>query len=163
MSVNIRSSPSMPMRMPGSYRLSVIRIACRHAVIEIRFFIDWLHCSAIGKIIASSACSTKLADLHDYVVLFCGCDRVAGRPVRSGQPYLVGERGPEVFLPTASGNSVPRLTAPGIGPPMIPSHAVTARDRRCRCRRSQTVCPGMAGWFLQPRRCWFPRSSDRSN
>ena len=31
----------------------------------------------------------------------------AGGPVRAGQPYLVGERGPELFLPTASGRIVP--------------------------------------------------------
>jgi phage-related minor tail protein len=29
--------------------------------------------------------------------------RAAGGPVSSGQPYLVGERGPELFVPTASG------------------------------------------------------------
>ena len=46
----------------GSYPLSVIRIACRQAVIDTRFFIDSLRCSAIPKIIASPACSAKLAD-----------------------------------------------------------------------------------------------------
>lgn len=37
----------------------------------------------------------------------------AGGPVMAGQPYLVGERGPELFLPTASGRIVPnhRLSA----------------------------------------------------
>ena len=37
----------------------------------------------------------------------------AGGPVRAGQPYLVGERGPELFLPTAAGQIIPnhRLSA----------------------------------------------------
>jgi hypothetical protein len=33
--------------------------------------------------------------------------RAAGGPVSSGQPYLVGEQGPELFVPTASGGIVP--------------------------------------------------------
>lgn len=33
--------------------------------------------------------------------------RAAGGPVTSGQPYLVGERGPELFVPSASGGIVP--------------------------------------------------------
>jgi hypothetical protein len=32
--------------------------------------------------------------------------RAAGGPVTAGQPYIVGERGPEVFLPTSSGTIV---------------------------------------------------------
>ncbi len=33
--------------------------------------------------------------------------RAAGGPVTSGQPYLVGERGPELFVPSTSGGIVP--------------------------------------------------------
>jgi len=33
--------------------------------------------------------------------------RANGGPVRSGRPYLVGERGPELFVPGAQGNIVP--------------------------------------------------------
>ena len=33
--------------------------------------------------------------------------RASGGPVRSGSPYLVGERGPELFVPGASGSIVP--------------------------------------------------------
>jgi phage-related minor tail protein len=33
--------------------------------------------------------------------------RAAGGPVTAGQPYIVGEQGPEVFLPTSSGTIVP--------------------------------------------------------
>jgi hypothetical protein len=33
--------------------------------------------------------------------------RATGGPVAPGRPYLVGERGPEVFLPTSAGQIVP--------------------------------------------------------
>jgi hypothetical protein len=33
--------------------------------------------------------------------------RAAGGPVSSGQPYMVGERGPELFVPNANGGIVP--------------------------------------------------------
>ncbi len=33
--------------------------------------------------------------------------RVTGGNVASGTPYLVGERGPELFVPAGSGNVVP--------------------------------------------------------
>jgi lambda family phage tail tape measure protein len=43
--------------------------------------------------------------------------RAAGGPVTAGQPYIVGEQGPEVFLPTSSGTIIPnnRLGSNGGG------------------------------------------------
>ena len=40
--------------------------------------------------------------------------RASGGPVSSGQPYMVGERGPEVFVPTGSGKIIPNGGAGGI-------------------------------------------------
>jgi phage-related minor tail protein len=37
--------------------------------------------------------------------------RAAGGPVEAGQPYMVGERGPELFVPRASGRIVPNNIA----------------------------------------------------
>jgi hypothetical protein len=37
--------------------------------------------------------------------------RAAGGPVEAGQPYMVGERGPELFVPRASGRIVPNNVA----------------------------------------------------
>lgn len=37
--------------------------------------------------------------------------RATGGPVGPGRAYLVGERGPEVFVPTASGSIAPNATA----------------------------------------------------
>jgi len=39
--------------------------------------------------------------------------RATGGPVTGGQAYLVGERGPEVFVPTASGRIETGQSAPG--------------------------------------------------
>jgi len=37
----------------------------------------------------------------------------AGGPVRAGSPYIVGERGPELFVPNSSGTIVPGATSTG--------------------------------------------------
>lgn len=42
--------------------------------------------------------------------------RAAGGPVTSGQPYIVGERGPELFTPSSSGSIVAAGTAAGMRP-----------------------------------------------
>jgi hypothetical protein len=46
---------------------------------------------------------TKAAGIGDTPVL----GKAAGGPVSGGTPYIVGERGPELFVPQASGNIVP--------------------------------------------------------
>lgn len=38
--------------------------------------------------------------------------RAAGGPVSAGQPYVVGERGPELFLPSVSGTIIPNGVRP---------------------------------------------------
>jgi len=39
--------------------------------------------------------------------------RAEGGPVKRGVPYLVGERGPEMFTPNSNGNIVPNNKLPG--------------------------------------------------
>lgn len=41
--------------------------------------------------------------------------RVGGGPVSAGRPYLVGERGPEWFLPGRSGGIIPNMAMAGAG------------------------------------------------
>lgn len=41
--------------------------------------------------------------------------RASGGPVKSGDPYVVGERGPELFVPSASGAIVPNERLAGLG------------------------------------------------
>lgn len=46
---------------------------------------------------------------------FFGGKRAAGGPVSGGTPYMVGERGPELFVPNTSGNIVPNNKLGGGG------------------------------------------------
>ncbi len=49
----------------------------------------------------------------DFGGLFKGLFREKGGPVKAGQPYIVGEKRPELFLPNQSGRIVPQVpTAP---------------------------------------------------
>jgi hypothetical protein len=41
--------------------------------------------------------------------------RATGGPVRKGQPYIVGEKRPELFIPEANGRIMPRVPASGGG------------------------------------------------
>ena len=65
----------------------------------------------------------------------------SGGPARAGRPYMVGERGPELFVPSESGSVLPNgLTAEAIGeavaralhrvPLSIPQNAVTDSQLR---------------------------------
>jgi hypothetical protein len=61
-----------------------------------------------------------------------GGGRAAGGPVAAGVPYLVGERGPELFVPRGSGTIVPNSRGGGSGgypggPVLILTDAATAR------------------------------------
>lgn len=52
--------------------------------------------------------------------------RAIGGPVSAGMPYMVGERGPELFMPTANGNIVPNHALGG-GITFAPSYNIDAR------------------------------------
>lgn len=49
-----------------------------------------------------------------FASLFGG-PKALGGPVQGGKPYLVGERGPEIFMPSGSGNIVPNHRTMGGG------------------------------------------------
>jgi tape measure domain-containing protein len=55
-----------------------------------------------------------------------GLFRAEGGPVAGGQPYIVGERGPEWFVPNRSGTVLPNGMAPG-GPVINQSITIDAR------------------------------------
>ena len=55
-----------------------------------------------------------------------GLFRAGGGPVSAGQPYVVGERGPEWFVPDRSGTVLPSGTAPA-GMTVNNSIAIDAR------------------------------------
>ena len=55
--------------------------------------------------------------------------RAAGGPVSMGSPYLVGERGPELFVPNKSGNIIPDRKLGGGGEVNnITVYNITAND-----------------------------------
>jgi tape measure domain-containing protein len=55
-----------------------------------------------------------------------GLFRAEGGPVAGGQPYIVGERGPEWFVPRSAGTVLPNGMAPG-GPVINQSITIDAR------------------------------------
>jgi tape measure domain-containing protein len=59
--------------------------------------------------------------------LFSGLFRAEGGPVAAGQPYIVGERGPEWFVPSRSGTVLPNGTAPASGPVIHQTISIDAR------------------------------------
>ena len=73
--------------------------------------------SGIGGLFGGGAGGGKggLGDLigNSVGALFGLPGRATGGPVAPGQAYLVGERGPEVFVPTAAGRIETGMAAPG--------------------------------------------------
>lgn len=60
--------------------------------------------------------------------------RAAGGPVSAGTPYLVGERGPELFVPHNSGN-------------IVPNHALGGGGGRTRALIEIEGGPTLQGWI----------------
>jgi len=56
-----------------------------------------------------------------------GLFRAEGGPVTAGQPYIVGERGPEWFVPDRGGTVLPNGTAPAGGPVIHQTISIDAR------------------------------------
>jgi tape measure domain-containing protein len=56
-----------------------------------------------------------------------GLFRAEGGPVAGGQPYIVGERGPEWFVPNRAGTVLPNGMSPGGGPVINNTISIDAR------------------------------------
>jgi tape measure domain-containing protein len=56
-----------------------------------------------------------------------GLFRAEGGPVAGGQPYIVGERGPEWFVPRSAGTVLPNGVSPGGGPVINNTISIDAR------------------------------------
>ena len=74
--------------------------------------------------------------------------RAGGGPVNSGQPYLVGERGPELFVPKVSGKIVPNMypsRAAMAGAPIVLETRIRGNDlvlvqaKASQSRRGRTM------------------------
>lgn len=60
----------------------------------------------LGAGTAIGASTSKFGDVFKFLSGFGGF-RAGGGPVSGGRSYIVGERGPEVFMPSSSGNIIP--------------------------------------------------------
>ena len=60
---------------------------------------------------AANDAGRSVSDMHQIMngglETVIGGNRAAGGPVSGGTPYVVGEKGPELFVPGSSGNIVP--------------------------------------------------------
>lgn len=68
---------------------------------------------AVGGAIASAVKSIPGGGLVSKAASWLG--RWHGGSVKAGQPYIVGEKRPEVFVPNQSGRIVPRVNGAGVG------------------------------------------------
>lgn len=74
--------------------------------------------SVISDLLRMSIQATITKPLLDLGMGFLGIQpagkRALGGPVTSGQPYLVGEQGPEIFMPSNSGTIIPNGQSGGV-------------------------------------------------
>lgn len=62
---------------------------------------------ALNGIINGAMASGGSGGLMTFIMSLFGGGRAAGGPVDSGTPYVIGERGPEIFVPNSAGTIIP--------------------------------------------------------
>jgi hypothetical protein len=85
--------------------LLAAKASARHAAIELAETIK----NALGNISVAVKVHVSRTDAPD------ADKKAAGGPVRRGMPYLVGEKGAEMFVPSASGRIIPNHRLAGAG------------------------------------------------
>lgn len=94
-----------------------ITSAVKTAVGWVKVLIGWFE--KLGNAITLGAAGQFGEDLGNFIApLF----RAKGGPVTSGSPYIVGEQGPELFVPRASGQIIPNGASIGGGGQTINMH-----------------------------------------
>lgn len=68
--------------------------------------------------------------------------RASGGPVSSGMPYMVGENGPELFVPGAAGTIVPSASGAGVIMNMVVN--VDARSDAASVRQAVMAAANLA-------------------
>lgn len=71
-----------------------------------------LNLAAMASVVAAT--SNIVSSIQAVKLEFSG-KRAVGGPVRAGQAYMVGERGPEPFIPSSSGTIMPNSSLRGLG------------------------------------------------
>lgn len=75
--------------------------------------------------------------------MFFGGGRATGGPVLGGTTYLVGERGPELFVPATAGTIVPNHAMPRAGGSVTNNFAIVGPvDRRTQQQIAQAAQEG---------------------
>ena len=86
--------------------------------------------TALSGIIASAFEGSKPGSIGSFVASIFGGGRAAGGSVAAGMRYIVGEQGPEMFVPSVPGSIVPQFEGPSSaalnGVPGIQSLSISA-------------------------------------
>jgi hypothetical protein len=86
---------------------------------------DMLLSRAFDSLFAPSTSSSSGGSLGGIFSAIGGIFREKGGPVKKGQPYIVGEKRPEVFVPDQSGTILPKVPSA----PTMPNLAQVASSR----------------------------------
>ena len=100
-----------------------------------------------GKIFGASAGGTGSGWIGAIAGMFTGGGaKAAGGPISAGMPYLVGERGPEVVVPRASGTVVPNHRLGSLGGMTVNQRftVMSERGERVSRRTEQQVAAAAA-------------------
>jgi hypothetical protein len=100
---------------------------------------DWLRGrgQALGRALGNAG--TGIRQLMTGQDLTLPEGRQAGGPVSGGQPYVVGERGPELFVPQGAGTILPNTTAMSPGLARLAATDRIEQQRSTETRRDQTT------------------------
>jgi phage-related minor tail protein len=97
----------------------IFRDAVKTAWEVVQGFFDWVQNNPVAQVIGglgdaiTNAGGAKPVAFNPY-----GPTRASGGPVSGGVGYLIGERGPELFVPGTSGSIVPNGALGGAGGPV---------------------------------------------
>ncbi len=108
---------------------------------------NWESVGDLFKNIANQVSSSVISTVVRAGVSSLITGRAAGGPVTGGTPYIVGERGPELFVPQTSGHIDPNpggggggVTINNLGP------AITAESRDVQGEREITIRAARSAW-----------------
>jgi hypothetical protein len=89
---------------------------------------------------------TPLGSQHGFGNTYGGVNlgaRADGGPVAAGQPYIIGERGPELFVPDTAGTVVPNGAAGNVTIQVIVQGSVLSDEKKLAAAVGQAVMNGL--------------------
>lgn len=109
---------------------NLVADAVNFVVKAVKEVVEWFE-KAFQKVVAfknatGGAISTGISNVGDF---FKNLFKAEGGPIQAGNPYIVGERGPELIVPTSNANVVPNDKMNGmVGGPTINFNGITVRS-----------------------------------